>query len=347
MITKGESNVKIIRSKRGFTIIEVLVAFVIFAIMAAMVSTILAQVNVARKQNMELETEIANQKQAYYLKDQDYEYKDSEKAGSLAFDFDGFGEFNINYSIGDPNAEDDPNQISLQYFIGELKYNMGGGSKADPSNPGNTPGSVTSRLLTSIYGTSGITQVTAKITRDKDYTGNGYRYYIKSMASFDGIDEQKWFAQYRFVFPSIILDYGYTQQSDSPNSIKSRFDPSTFQFEVYSPYNRTLRISSKQSSSETNPPAISNKYLYYYVVLTEPLEDIDPDLDMNKIFGYSSSEEISTKNPASGTFRFEPYELTTKNEETGEQTTYTYPNVFAAFPREEVEGSTSEATSES
>ena len=58
MIAKGENNMKKLLKKRGFTIVEVLVAFVIFAIMAGMVSMILAQVNVARQQNTDTAEEI-------------------------------------------------------------------------------------------------------------------------------------------------------------------------------------------------------------------------------------------------------------------------------------------------
>lgn len=340
---------KKLRSKRGFTIIETLVAFVIFAIMAGMVSMILAQVNQVRQQNTDIKEEIENQKEVYYLKDQKYEYKAADKKGEISLNFNGLSNpVKVDYNIGDPNAEDDPNLIALQYFVGNVTYKMGNGKKDDNDEDGNTPGSVTNRLDTRVYGTSGVNQVTAKITRDTSYTGTGYRYFMKSMASYTGIDEQKWFAQYRFIFPSVILDYGYTQQSDSPASLNSRFDPSTFQFEVYSPYNRTLRISSKQTSTETNPPAVASKYLYYYVVLSEPLENIDADLDLNKIFGYTSSDQTSTKN-ASGSYRFEPYTETIKDEETGAQSTATYPNIFGAFPKEEEEEDTpsTDETSES
>ena len=48
---------KKILSKRGFSIVEVLVAFVIFAIMAGMVSVIVAQTSFARQQNTDIQEE--------------------------------------------------------------------------------------------------------------------------------------------------------------------------------------------------------------------------------------------------------------------------------------------------
>ncbi len=337
---------KKLRSKHGFTIVEVLVAFVIFAIMAGMVSMILAQVNRVRQQNNELEEEIRNQKEVYYLKDQSTDYDSADKSGELSFKFEGMSEVNIDYNIGDPNAAGDENLIALEYFIGDVNYDATkkNNSKEEKDETGNNVGSVTTRLDSRVYGSTGISNITAKITRDESYTGTGYRYFIKSMATYTGLEQQEWFAQYRFIFPSVILDYGYTQQSDNPSTLNTRFDVTTLQFEVYSPYNRTLRISSKQSSWESTPPAIASKYLYYYVVLAEPLESIDPDLDMNKIFGYSDSDQTSTKT-AYGSFTFEPYVETIKDD-SGNQSTATYPNIFGAFPKPEEETEDSE-TSES
>lgn len=325
---------KRILSKRGFTIVEVIVAFVIFAIMAGMVSMILAQVNVARQQNTDIQEEIEAQKSVYYLKDQEKKYDSKNKDGELSFDFGGAASFNIDYSIGDPNAETDENLLALDYFVGNVNYDSAKTTNKDNKDEnGNNVGSVTTRLDSRVYGSNGITSITAKITKDSSYTGTGYRYFIKSMASYNGLDDQKWFAQYRFIFPSVILDYGYTRQEDSPSSVTTRFEPSSFEFEVYSPYNRTLRISSKQSSTESDPPAVAGRYLYYYVVLAEPLEDIDSGLDMNKIFGYSSSDQDSTKTEY-GSYKFTSYVETVKNED-GTTSTVTYPNIFGAFPKTE------------
>lgn len=323
-------------SKRGFTIVEVLVAFVIFAIMAGMVSMILAQTNVARQNNNDIMEEIENQKEVYYLKDHEKKYDSSEKSGDLTFNFDGLSPLSIGYNIGDPNADTDENVLALEYFVGDVKYDsLKNQHKDNKNDAGNSVGSVLSRLDSRVYGSTGVKDITFKISKDESYTGTGYRYFLQSFAIFTGLEQQKWFAQYRIIFPSVILDYGYTDQNGSNANIKSRFETSTLPFEVYSPYNRTLMISSKQSSSESSPPVISGKYLYYYVTLSEPLENIDASLDMNKIFGYSDTKQTSTKTE-SGSYVFNPYQETITDED-GNTSTVSYPNVFGAFPKEEEE----------
>ena len=54
-------------SRRGFTIVEVLVAFVIFSIMAAMIAMILNTTVRTKQENIVLEDEISSQKEKYYL----------------------------------------------------------------------------------------------------------------------------------------------------------------------------------------------------------------------------------------------------------------------------------------
>lgn len=341
----GGKRVKKLLNKRGFTIVEVLVAFVIFAIMAAMVSVIIAGTNQAKRENIKLEEEIMKQQEKYYLNTQEMKYDSSKKAGTLDFGFKGKDSSSLNvevgYNIADPNDPSDDNAIALEYFITDGNYTNG---KDDSKNT--TPGSVTSKLDTRVYGSNGIDRVTMKVTKDSSYSGTGYRYFIKSMATYSGLDQVKWFAQYRIIFPSKILDYGYTDQKDNPPKIYSRFEYTGYQFEVYAPYSRTLRISTRQDTTESKPIAIGAKYVYYYVVLEDELEKVDSSLDCNKIFGYSDTKQTSTKT-ASGCFEFTPYVEIQKDENTGVETTVRHINIFGAFPKEEKPekgGATAEAT---
>lgn len=331
-------------NKRGFTIIEVLVAFVIFAIMAAMVSVIIAGTNQAKRENIELEDEMMKQQEKYYLNTQEMKYDSAKKAGDLSFSFNGKDSstmnVNVGYNIADPNASTDDNQIALEYFVADGVYQ----DSNKPNKENSTPGSVTSKLDTRVYGSNGIDRVTLKLTKDEGYTGTGYRYFIKSMATYSGLDQVKWFAQYRIIFPSKILDYGYTDQKDNPLRVYSRFEYTGYQFEVYAPYSRTLRISTRQDTTDSTPIAISAKYVYYYVVLENSLESVDADLDGNKLFGYSNSEQTPTKT-ANGCFEFTPYVETVIDEDTKAETKIKHINIFGAFPKEE-EPETNEATND-
>ena len=98
-------------SRRGFTIVEVLVAFVIFSIMAAMIAMILNTTVRTKQENIVLEDEIANQKEKYYLNTQDMTY--SSKDGTIQLNFDGGGQVDIDYSIGNPNKDTDDHYVEL------------------------------------------------------------------------------------------------------------------------------------------------------------------------------------------------------------------------------------------
>lgn len=110
---------KKLRSRRGFTIVEVMVAFVIFAIMAGMVGTILSTTMRAKQENIDVEEEIAAQKQAYYQKQQpmskdDYTSKSADASnytGTVSLDFQkasgSAGNVSVQYVAADPTGTDD------------------------------------------------------------------------------------------------------------------------------------------------------------------------------------------------------------------------------------------------
>jgi len=343
MIAKGENNMKKLLKKRGFTIVEVLVAFVIFAIMAGMVSMILAQVNVARQQNTDTAEEIQQQKETYYLKDPDLSYDSSKQKGKLEFNFDNSTNIEIPYMLGDSN-ETDENVLALEYFVTQYtkdaKGSTGGGDT--PSDDPDNPGSVTSRLDTRIYGATDIKYVVILMKKDESYTGSGYRYFIKSRSDFGGLAQQKAYAQYRLLFPSVIKDYGYIDDYGTPRTIRTWRDANPYDYEVYSPYNRTLRVSNK-ITEDTLPLCTGGTWVNYYVVLEKPLEDIDAGLDLQKIFGYSDSAK--TVRTSDGGYRFQPYAEDKYDKKGTFVKTVTHYNVFGAFENASTPATT-EATTE-
>lgn len=215
-------------TKRGFTIVEILVAFVIFAIMAAMISTILMSTNQIKKENLDLEAEIEAQRNAYYLSELDEKYDSANKAGSLSFKFDGIGEFAIDYENGDPNDASADNQLALLYPVGDVTYsNLKDGMKDDGTNGKKEEGgkAVTDRLDARIYGDEQIDWVSVRM----EYVGakdGGHMYLVYSNCYskyFDENDDDYYrpFSQYRLVFPSPIIDYGYFYKSGETFITKS------------------------------------------------------------------------------------------------------------------------------
>ena len=163
---------KKILSRRGFTIVEVLVAFVIFSIMAAMIAMILNTTMRTRQGNIDLENEIAEQKEKYYLNTQKTDY--TAKDGTIQLNFtDGAGNVSVDYSVGNPNADTDDNNIELDYYIGNVNYNAvdDNGKKGDK-----TSGSVMERLDSRIYGANGISEIDIKATDLGPVESGGYRY---------------------------------------------------------------------------------------------------------------------------------------------------------------------------
>lgn len=82
---------KEIKITSRLTIVEVMVTFVIFAIMAGMVGTILSTTMRAKQENIDVEEEIAAQKQAYYQKQQPMSKDDYTSKSADASNYTGTG----------------------------------------------------------------------------------------------------------------------------------------------------------------------------------------------------------------------------------------------------------------
>lgn len=316
-------------SRRGFTIVEVLVAFVIFSIMAAMIAMILNTTMRTRQGNIDLENEIAEQKEKYYLNTQNTNY--TAKDGTIQLNFaDGAGNVSVDYSVGNPNADTDDNNIELDYYIGNVNYNAvdDNGKKGDK-----TSGSVMERLDSRIYGANGISEINIKATDLGPVESGGYRYEFDILTYSSTLvgTQNEYLAQFKMLFPCKILDYGYIQHNGTnpiPKSEGSNLD--YYKFDICTPNSRVLCVGSRMKCSYSLFSDNTQKKMW---VTLESEIDVN---DLNKIFGTSKTDQTSTKDGSY--FVFTPYIETVEIGKEGphdDPGTIKHVNIFGAFPKEE------------
>lgn len=213
-------------SKRsGFTLVEIIVAFAVFAIMASMIAQILEITIRARESNNLYAQELAKQERLLTIIERE---KDNYNAatGNYKITLSDGTTFTMGYQVNatDPTAE---NQAEgLNYFLSPVDYtcppaSSEGGEDPESSDAGG--GSQLSRMDTRITGTAGIGGIkiyrvvkdTHTYADDDPYKpAAGYtRYFIECAASSVNDDgdttlreEDVPYAQYRLFFFSDQLD---------------------------------------------------------------------------------------------------------------------------------------------
>lgn len=151
-------------SKRsGFTLVEIVVAFAVFAIMASMIAQILDLAIRARSSNNLYALELARQEKLLSViqKDQKY-YNEADKTGTYAINLDGKS-YEMGYQVKavDPDAENQAEGIN--YFLGNVNYECptdGGDDTLDPTPADIGGGTQMARMDTRITGTAGIGGIT-------------------------------------------------------------------------------------------------------------------------------------------------------------------------------------------
>lgn len=325
-------------TKRGFTLVEVMVAFVIFAMMAGMVALLLDTTLKAKQENLDIEDEINVQKQKYYLSTQERNYDSTDiNGGQLRFNFGGGSDFNVGYSIGDPNAAGDDNMLALDYFVGNVNYDSVTNSPENNNNNG--AGSVMNRLDTRLYGANGIDRLTVKM-EDKGTVTNGYQYVFNCLAESATLPDSQleYYAQYKFIFPSTIIDYGYVDVAGNPVSKTESYNKD---ISVTTTSPNTMRVGSRMAKMQGWPQTPSNNSMFtqvtykgFWVTLSNPLP-----ADMNDWLGTSASNQTSNK--SGDIYVFTPYEESPIYDDDGdiilnEDGTYAstkHLNIFGAFPK--------------
>lgn len=199
---------KLFSKRSGFTLVEIIVAFAIFAIMSGMILSMIRITVLERKSNMEFakDTEVETQYLAkHYVGDSDKYDKDTEvdtAKGAFALSFvdnesgDVVCDVSMDYGVRtyDINYDEEGNVVSaavgknldgVNYFVGDTEY------KGTEEGSGNEPtvddiagafgNSQTARYDTRISGSKGLDYIEiSKVVKDTTYNVPGKsRYFIE------------------------------------------------------------------------------------------------------------------------------------------------------------------------
>lgn len=180
-------------SKRsGFTLVEIIVAMVIFAIMATMVAQILQLAAKARMENNAYGSELAGQEEKLAKIEKDANaFQNKTDDYTLAFkkaDGTEIGEVKLAYEIKD--ADGSATAEGINYFVSPVKYDgkLENGSSGDPNNVKTVV--VDARII----GTEGLQQITIqKVTKQASpVEGAAVRYYFETKAKAkSGVSQQE------------------------------------------------------------------------------------------------------------------------------------------------------------
>lgn len=321
-------------AKKGFTLVEVMVAFVIFAIMAAMISVLLNTTMTAKQNNLDVERDIEQQQANYYLTDPNRSFDDSAgKDGTASYSFvqaDGTAigsAFTIDYQRENTVRDGEDPLLSYDYFVGDVDYDSYIKSQKDAEKSGGG-GSLIDNVDSRIYATSGIRSMNIKVT-DK----GGNLYWFEALINGADVDPAyRVLAQVKMLFPSAILDYGYVA-----NGMQSDYASAAHSIRLRTLSGNALRIAGPNSEGSvgnaTDTTELSmfkgTSYQGFWVQLASPLPTtIDASgttrVDLEQVFGTSTSDEDSVWNGTS--YYYTPYLDTSGDED------ITYVNVLAGFP---------------
>lgn len=176
--------------KSGFTLVEIIIAFAIFAIMATMITQILNLTIMHRTSNKNFDNYLQDQGKTLIAKGQKWAYDESkDKDGTLSLKFK------------DQNGNDMPMELNYQlksvdgtvgdaaginYFVGDITYadgfedNMYIPAAGDENNPSDSSeiggSSQMSRFDTRITGTKGINSI--KVTYTYNASADEYTFSV-------------------------------------------------------------------------------------------------------------------------------------------------------------------------
>lgn len=340
---------KKLRTKSGFTIVEVMVAFVIFAIMAGMVSVILNSTMQAKQNNTQLEEDIDAQKQAYYLKTQGIDNEAYNKAiadgnysGVVSLGFEkqngssssSVADVDINYVAVDPHVPasgEAADSVELEYYVAKGGNDKWMSEQNNSTAQVNENGEIMGNLNASIYGSNGIGSVTIGIEPRLHNGDTIYLVYMSASQKSDYFAVNKPFAQLRVKFPSKIVSYGCINNTGNGDIIDSAANTSRSYVDVNVPGDKsTIRVSGNGDTKTLFNLTSEGNAAAFWVKLETPLTDEEIS-DPTKIFGNSGTTDVTTGyNGDINLVTFYPYTVDDDPATTDVNECMTYVNVFAA-----------------
>lgn len=255
---------RIFSKRSGFTLVEIVVAFAVFAIMAAMLVSLTGLAVRQRQSNTDLSRRLSDQ-QAYlasHERETDITKTDTSGGNKFEFNFDGVSPASLNYGVAYATADGTNDGIS--YFVSEAKSNpgniIGDGDKDDPD--GGTGLALAEKVDSRIYGSKDfeyiqISDVNEVPDPDVIAAGNSMFtldvYAVDSDAAVNKKDS-RYARNYKLRFESDIVDCGYVDSSGNRISYKDAHFGSdgkvigggTNQFELVKCSDDTMRVSIPQ-----------------------------------------------------------------------------------------------------
>lgn len=218
------------KKKGGFTLVEIIIAFAIFSIMAVMIVQVLNLTLNRRKSNDEFQKNLAEQEQNLYAKPKDTTYDSAASAdGQLDLTFhdpSGDTSMTINYQYKNANDSVADVKAGINYFTGNLDYDGTIGDTtytpgSNTSNPEDIQGSIMNRYDARIIGTKGLTSIKIDSVSGGTVNADGTADYTVSVS----INNNNVDSDYKN-FSQISLFFGKPETGENARKVKTVTSPS-------------------------------------------------------------------------------------------------------------------------
>ncbi len=196
---------RIFSKRSGFTLVEIIVAFAIFAIMMSMIMQILQLSVNQRRANNEFAKDTATQREALIVNKKDTTF--DEKTGDVTLKFGKNGDTSFSLDVGMEyqmkNANEDAETVGegLNYFIADVNYD-GEGMEVPPGGDEDDTltGAQMARFDTRLTGIKKLDKINVDVVSKGEVDGK-YRYvFTVSSDSAPMVYDDKMYSQFRMYF---------------------------------------------------------------------------------------------------------------------------------------------------